>query len=144
MKNKKAKLRCCSHHQTIKDKIKDLVETRKVDETLIKHYTFILEHFEDIISRHDAEIVKVETEKAEILKQFIEAPEKLIQLNIHLAEMTKRIGDIKDAASGKKQKINRVKSLRERLAILEQECKAEGIDIDNIVNEKGVEETTEG
>lgn len=135
MKNKNAKLRICSHHQTIKDKIKDLVETRKVDESLIKHYIFILEHFDEIVAAHDKEIAKIDGAKAEILKQFIEAPEQLIQLNIHLAEMTKKIGDTKDAHSGKNQRIKRVKSLRERLAILQQECETEGIDVEQVLSE---------
>ncbi len=130
----------CSYHQTIKDKIKDLVETRKVDESLIKHYIFILEHFDDIITKHDIEIAKIDEQKAEIIKQFIEAPELLINLNKHLAEMTKRIGDVKDAASGKKQKIKRLNSLRERYAkleeLLKQQCEAEGTDAEEMINEE--------
>lgn len=124
------KLRICSYHQTIKDKIKGLIETRKIDESLIKHYIFILEHFDDIIAEHDKEIAKIDEAKAEILKQFIEAPEQLIQLNKHLAEMVKKIVDTKDAATGKKQKVKRLKSLRERLAVMQQEFEADGIDID--------------
>ena len=134
------KLKCCAHHQTIKDKIKDLVETRKVDESLIKHYTFILKHYDEIIAAHDKEIAKSDEAKAEILKQFVEAPEKLIQLSTHLAEMTKKIGDTKDVATGRKQKIKRIKSLRERLAVLQQECEAEGIDIEQAVKDLNEEE----
>lgn len=129
------KLRLCANHQTIKDKIRDLIETRKIDESLIKHYIFILEHYDEIIAKHDTEIAVIDESKAEIIKQFIEAPEKLILLGTHLDEMTKKIGDIKDVASGKKQKIKRVKSLRERLATLQQECEAEGIDIEQTVKD---------
>lgn len=133
--NKKAKLRCCSYHQTVKDKIRSLVETKKCDEILIKHCNFVLECSEKIISEHNKEIAKIEAKKAEVLKDFTEAPEKLIRLNAHLAEMVEKITGIKDAASGKKQKIKRVKSLRERLVALQEECEAEGIDVDSIINE---------
>lgn len=134
------KLNLCSHRQTIKDKIKDLVDTRKCSEALIKHYTFILEHFDDIIATHDKDIAVIEEKKAEIYKQLIEAPERLMQLNRHLAEMTKKIGDVKDTATGKKQKIKRVKSLRERLAVIQQECEAEGIDVEQAIKDLNEEE----
>ena len=135
MRKRTGKLIICSYHQTVKDKIKDLIETRKIDESLIKHYIFILEHFDEIIAKHDKDIAEIEAVKAEILKQFVLAPENLIQLGLHLAEMTKKIGDVKDAATGKKQKINRVKSLRERLANLQAECEAENIDIEQAIKD---------
>lgn len=132
---KNPKMRCCSFKQTYKDKLKDLAETRKIDEALIKHYTFILEHFDEIIATHDKDIAEVEKKKAEILKQFIEAPKKLIQLNANLVELQKKAKTIRDSATGKVQKIKRVKSLRERLVVLQQECKDEGIDIEQVLSE---------
>ena len=123
-----------SFKQTNQEKIKSLIETRKIDESLIKHYTFILNHFDEIIATHDKDIVVIEAKKAEILKQFIEAPEKLIQLNAHLAEIQKRIKDTKDITTNRTQKINRIKSLRERLAVLKEECEAEGINVEAVLN----------
>lgn len=125
----------CSYNLTYKDKLKDLAETRKVDEALIKHYTFILEHYDEIISTHDKDIAEVEEKKAEILKQFIEAPEQLMQLSSHLTELQKKMKSIRDSATGKVQKIKRVKSLRERLAALQQECEDEGIDIEQTIKD---------
>ncbi|KKK93286.1 hypothetical protein LCGC14_2694390, partial [marine sediment metagenome] len=41
----------------------------------------------------------------------------------------------KDVVSNKRQKINQLKSLKERIAILRQECVDDGIDIEKILEE---------
>jgi len=68
---------------------------------------------------------KIEEAKAEVLKQFIEAPILLKELANHIIELAKK----KDVVTKKNQKIKQVKNLRQRLATLEAECKANGIDI---------------
>ena len=113
---------------TTKIKLKSIAESKKANEVLIKHYTFILEHFDDIIAVHDKEIDKIEEVKAEIIKQFIEAPQQLKELNQHLAELSNSRQNVTD----KDSKVKRVKNLRQRLADLLQQCKEDDIDLDEI------------
>lgn len=117
-----------SYKITTRIRLKSIADSKKVDESFIKHYTFILEHFDDIIAVHDKEIAKIEEEKAEVLKQFIEAPQQLKELNQHLAELAKKRRNVTDADG----KVKRVKHLRDRLAALIQECEQDGINIDEV------------
>jgi len=121
----------CSHRETIVMKLKDLVETKNVDKELIKHYTFILNHFDEVIAGHDKDIMVIEAKKAEILKQFIEAPQKLVELTKHLDQMTTKIKEIKNGRGA----VKRFKSLRERLASLKAELDAEGIDVEELLKQ---------
>ena len=41
-------MRICSYKQTKLDKLNSLVEGRKINEALIKHYNFILNHFDEV------------------------------------------------------------------------------------------------
>ena len=110
---------------TTRERLKSIAESKKANEVLIKHYTFILEHFDDIIAVHDKEIAEIADVKAEILKQFIEAPQQLKELNQHLSTLKNSRQNITDRDS----KVKRVKHMRERLANLEQECRAAGVNI---------------
>jgi len=125
------KMGICSHRETIVMKLKDLVETKNVDKELIKHYTFILNHFDEVIAGHDKDIMVIEAKKAEILKQFIEAPQKLVELTKHLDQMTTKIKEIKNGRGA----VKRFKSLRERLASLKAELDAEGIDVEELLKQ---------
>lgn len=127
---KTGKLRICSYHQTYKSKLKDLIETKKADEVLIKHYTFVLKDRDSIIAERDEKIAEAEKEKAEFLIEAVKAPKEIIQLNRHLAETQEKIESLKSAKTNRKQRIKRTKSLRERLAALQQKCEANGIDIE--------------
>lgn len=131
-------MRLCSYKQTKKDKIKDLGENLKIDERLIKHYTFVLEHFDEVIASHDKDIAEVEEKKAEVLRQFIAAPQQLIELGNHLVKMQEKLKAAKGAISNMEQKKKRIKNLRERLAILEEECKAEGINVNGTNNKQAI------
>jgi len=117
-----------SYKRTTRIKLKSIADSKKADESLIKHYTFIIEHFDEIIATHDKEIAKIEEEKAEVFKQFIEAPQQLKELNLHLTELAKKRGSVTDADG----KVKRVKHLRERLAVLIQECEQDGININEV------------
>lgn len=120
-----------SHRQTTKDKLKSLAEDVKIGESLINHYTFILEHFDEVIASHDTEIAIIEAKKEEILKQFIAAPQELVTLAQHITKLQEKIINVK----GIKQKTERTKNLRERLAALEQVCKAKGINIEQAIRD---------
>ena len=119
---------------TTKERLKSIAESKKVNEVLLKHYTFIFEHFDEIIAKHDDEIAKIEDEKAEVLKQFIEAPQLLKELNQHLAELAITRKNV----SNKDSKVKRVKVLRQRLSDLENQLKKDGINIDDV--EKNIED----
>lgn len=127
-------MRICSHKETIKDRLKDVIETRKINVSLIKHYTHVLNHFDEIIAVHDADIAIIDAKKEEVLKQFIAAPEKLIALAAHLEVLRTKTNEIKSGAGKAKQ----VKNLRQRLADLEAECKADGIDIDELLKQETI------
>jgi len=124
-------MKLCSHRQTIAMKLKDLVETKNVDKKLIQHYTFILNHFDEVIASHDRDIMVIEEKKAEILKQFIEAPQKLVELNKHLEQMTIKIKRVKNGRGA----VQRFKNLRERLASLKEELDAEGINVEELLKQ---------
>ena len=117
---------CCTYKQTLQDKLKDIAETRKVTETLINHYTFILGNYDKIIAVHDKDIAIIEKAKAEVLKHFVEAPEKLKDL----AKSLEGIQETRDVVIKKRQRIAQLKSLKERMANLRAECEADGIDVD--------------
>ena len=124
-------MKICNWQHTTKDRLNDIAEARKINEALVKHYNFILDNYDSIITIHDKDIAVIEIEKAEVLRQFIEAPEKLKELASSLVELQKT----KDVVSNKRQKINQLKSLKERIAILRQECVDDGIDIEKILEE---------
>ena len=121
---------------TTKRRLKSIAESKKVDEVLLKHYTFILEHFDEMVAKHDQEIFKIEEEKAELFKQFVEAPQLLKELAQHLDELTKT----KKNVTGQDSKVKKFKDLRERLEKLTAEMKDEGIDINEV--ESKIEEAT--
>jgi predicted RNase H-like nuclease (RuvC/YqgF family) len=121
-----------SYRPTKADKLADLKETCKVDAALIKHYEFILNHFNEIIAVHDEEIAKIEEKKEAVLAQFIEAPEKLIALNKHLDELKTRINDIKDTTDVKKQKVRKLKNLKAQVAELEKELSGGNISLEEL------------
>lgn len=127
--------RLTSFKQSFKDKLKSLAEDVKIGESLINHYTFILEHFDEVIASHDAEIAVIDAKKEEVLQQFIAAPQELVTLAQHITKLKQKAKSIKDARSNKTGKIKRIKSLRERLAALQQECETEGIDIEQAIRD---------
>lgn len=110
----------------MKERLRSIAESKKVDEVLLKHYTFILEHSDEIIAKHDEEIAKIDNEKAKVLKQFIEAPELLKELNRHLAELATTRKEV----TNKDSKVKKVKKLRQQLIDLEKQLKDDGVDID--------------
>lgn len=124
----------CSWKQSTKDKLKDVAETLKIDRSLIRHYTFVTENFDELVAEQNKEIAKIEKKKAEILNEYNQAPIKIKELQTHLKLIQKKYGNIRDISMNKKQKINRLKKLRERLAVLQEECEAEGIDVEEILN----------
>jgi chromosome segregation ATPase len=130
----------CSHKQTARQKIADLKETAKVDETLIKHYEHILAHFDAIDTELVDEIAVIQEKRETLLQQFIKAPEELIGLNKHLAEIQQRTKGVKDEVSGKTKKLNRFKSLSKKLKEMEQEFAAQGINVDEALEKMAREE----
>lgn len=122
----------CSYKQSAKDKLADLKETAIVDETLIKHYEFILANFEKMQAELDDEIQVIQQKKDALLNQFVEAPEKLVELKKHLEEINRKRTDVKDEASGKTQKIAKLKILKAKLEKLTKEMEADGIDIEEM------------
>lgn len=111
---------------TLKERLKSIAETVKCDEVLLKHYTHIMEHFDAIIEKYDTEIAVIEEQKAEVLSQFIKAPELLKELAKHITEMAKKKQDI----YANDKKVKRIKHLRDKLDLLEQTCRMEGINIE--------------
>ncbi len=111
---------------TLKMRLKEIAEAKKIDEVLLKHYNHILEHFDAIVAKYDEEIAKIEEEKAEVLKQFIEAPELLKELSRNIKALSQK----KQTVCDNNQKVKKVRALRGRLDLLEQACRREGIDIE--------------
>lgn len=111
---------------TLKERLKSIAETVKCDEVLLKHYTHILEHFDSIIEKYDSEIAIIEEQKAEVLNNFVKAPELLKRLAQHITEMAKKKQDI----CTNDKKVKRIKHLRDKLDLLEQTCRMEGINIE--------------
>lgn len=121
--------------QTQDEKLKDIRETQQIDEALIKHYIFIQEHWEELVAVHDKEIIELQTKKASILQELHDAPQKLIDLRLHLVEMRLKYKGLKDLTTGKTQRIKKFKILREKFAALKAELEAEGIDIEQCQQE---------
>lgn len=110
---------------TTRERIKDIKESVKVDQTLIDHYTFILEQYDSVIEKLDNEIAKLQDEKAHILQQLIKAPEELRALAKHLNELAEKRKNVTD----NDKKVKRLKSLRDRLNAVTEQLENEGIDI---------------
>lgn len=115
-----------SYRITTKMRLKEIAEAKKIDDALIKHYTFIVEQYEKIIAKHDDEIAKIEAEKAEVFKQFIEAPQLLKELNQHIAELTKT----RQTVTKKDAKVKKLRHLRERYEALKHQMVLDGINIE--------------
>ena len=115
-----------SYRITTKARLKSIAESAKITEALIKHYTYIFENYEEAIRKHDEDIAEIEAIKAEIWKTFIEAPERLIQLNQHLSTLQGTRQDVTSCDS----KVKRYKDVLERLREMEKEFEEDGVDID--------------
>lgn len=114
------------------DKLKDIKETQKCDEALIKHYTWIKFDFETIIRGYDNDIAVIQAEKDAVIKEHIEAPARILQYTKHLEEMKLKYKNLKDAAGNVEQRKKRLTWLKERAAVLQQELEDEGIDTNNV------------
>ena len=111
-------------------RLKDLLETQNMVKTLIRQYTYTLNNYDKIIAGFDAEIAVITDQRSTAIQDFKNAPAKLPALAVQLKELQSRYTDIKDTSSGKADRIKRYKALRDRLARLEDELKAEGINVD--------------
>jgi len=129
---KHGKLNICKFKQNAKQKLDDLNETIAVDETLQKHYEFLLANFEAMQEKLDIEIAVIQQQKDEMLEQYIAAPEKLVELAKHIAEISAKAGTTNDAVTHRKQKESKAKRLREQLEKLEKEIADMNIDVADV------------
>jgi len=115
-----------SYRITTKARLKNIAESKKITEALIKHYTYIFENYEEAIRRHDEDIAEIEAIKAEIWKTFIEAPERLIRLNKQLSTLQGRKTDVTNCDS----KVKRYRDMLERLRDMEKEFEEDGVNLE--------------
>lgn len=116
---------------TTKDKLKDMLETQRMLIALIRHYTFVLENNDEIMATFDADIATIEGRKLIAKADFEKAPQELTDLNTQLLDLQTKHKSLKDLTSGKTQRINKFRALRDRLRILKAELEAEGLDPDS-------------
>lgn len=126
------KLNLCSFKQSAKQKLDDIKETIKVDVVLRKHYEFILANFEAMQAKLDDEIASIQLKKEQLLEQFIVAPERLVELAKHIAQLSNQGETIKDDVTGRKKTQAKYKNLKERLARMERQMTEDGINIDDV------------
>ena len=115
-----------TYRVTLKMRLKEIAEAKKINEALLKHYNFILDYFDAIIIKYDDAIIEIEEKKEAMLKQFMEAPELLKDLGKHIEELAKS----KKSVCDNDKKVKKVRFLREKLDMLEQTCRQEGINIE--------------
>lgn len=101
----------------LQEKLRDLNENRKIGECLIRHYSNILEHYDDIVTKLDEEIELILAKKEEVLLNFVAAPEELVKLKRHLEET---IAKEKELKTGGKDKVKKIARMKTRITNLKQ------------------------
>lgn len=122
-----------SYRSTTKMRLKEIAEAKKINEVLVKHYTFILTHFEEVIAKHDDAIAEIEAEKEEVLSQFIKAPQLLKELAQGIAQLQQTKRDV----TNRNTKVKKLRNLRERYEALKHQIIFDGINIEE--TEKNIE-----
>ena len=118
-----------SGHASAKDKIKNNIESQRMVKALISRYKFVQANRDNIIAEFDAEIAELSERRRTTLQDFNTAPKQLIALAAQLKELQTKYSNLKNATGDKAQRIKRYKALQEKLAMLENELEAEGIDV---------------
>lgn len=108
----------------------DLLETKRMLTTLIKQYTYSLNHNNKIMAEVNAELQEVVAKRQSAIDDFNNAPRQIESLNVQLTDVEARHKLIKNSSGGKAQKIKRFKALQARLQALQAELDADGIDVD--------------
>ena len=112
---------------TQQEKLRDLKQTIQGDESLISHYTHTLENLDERLKPYQQAIKSAQNSIAAIRHEFEEAPQKLIEYRRHLEKMRDKYDQLKDQIGGKTNRLQRLKSLKEKIAKLEEELAADGV-----------------
>ncbi len=113
-------------------RLKELNDIIRIKVAMIRRCKHVLENRNDILDMYNAEISEVNAKIEGVLREYKEAPQKLIDLRRQLVKFRDEQDKITGHVTGRTKIVDKVRKARAKLAKLEAELSDSGRDVDDI------------